>query len=64
MVTPRALSLFEYLTQPQSQIQETPSVTTPVEPSVEPTEPPAAAVPGEFTGKVIRVIDGDTTAEC
>jgi len=30
------------------------------EPSVEATEPPAAAVPGEFTAKVIKMVDGDT----
>ena len=54
----------EHLTEPQSQIQEISSVTRPVEPSIEPTEPPAVAVPGQFTGKVIRVVDGATTAEC
>ena len=51
---------LEHLTQPQSQTQETPSVTPSSEPSTAVTEQPVDENLGEFTGKVIKVIDGDT----
>ena len=51
---------LEHLTQPQSQTQQAPSVTPSSEPSTAVTEQPVAENPGEFTGKVIKVVDGDT----
>jgi len=50
----------EHLTQPQSQTQQAPSVTPSSGPSTAVTEQPVAENPGEFTGKVIKVVDGDT----
>ena len=50
----------EYLTQPQSQTQDTPSVTPSPGPSAATTEQSATEIPGEFTGKVVKVVDGDT----
>jgi micrococcal nuclease len=51
---------LEHLTQSQSQTQQAPSVTPLSEPSTAVTEQPVAENPGEFTGKVIKVVDGDT----
>ena len=50
----------EYLTQPQSQTQDTPSVTPSLGSSTATTEQPATEIPREFTGKVVKVVDGDT----
>jgi endonuclease YncB( thermonuclease family) len=51
---------LEDLMQPQSPTQEAPSVTPSSEPSTAVTEQPEAKIPVNVTGKVIKVIDGDT----
>ena len=51
----------EYLTQPQSQTQDTPSVTPSPGPSAATTEQSATEIPGEFTGKVVKVPERLTT---
>lgn len=51
--------LYAY-TQPQSQVQRSPSAAASPEPSTGITEKSAAEILAEFTAKVVKVTDGDT----
>jgi endonuclease YncB( thermonuclease family) len=50
----------EPATQPQSQVQRSPSAAASPEPSTGITEKSAADILAEFTAKVVKVTDGDT----